>query len=259
MQLWWRFGWNFSDCSYGSHWSLLGFTCAIVIALAPGRVNAEEMQACSKRIMQAAKKELSIDAKSKVRSVACQRWMNDELVSIAYEPLGYVADDNVIVKLGIMDEKSGNMKARYEMSVPDGGGESVVQGSLRLDTRALLSRDGVLGFGLKIVAQNSVGCAEGGSDGQVMLFRLQGGNLSPLFNEPLTTHYFKYIEGAACTEPRRLDELSVEISMGKNSTNGVRDLELTFIRSGRAPTSGLVKWDGVRYPVEKINAVLRGF
>jgi hypothetical protein len=219
-------------------------------------------QRCDQSQIAALRQALSIPANAKLRASVCKA-MPDRapqlLVAIAYEPFDYKTNNQweLPIQIAIVDGNTHKLVASTKRSFTEDAARSIGMDSLWLDTaRYQLSKE-LRAFGLRINAENSASCADGGSDNELSLFVQEQRQLRAVLG-PLTMRRFYHdVEpcnaGAKSSASTTSWQLTIEVQRKHHS--GFADLILVERRSNAPVDSATstverrvrLRYDGSNY------------
>jgi hypothetical protein len=182
-------------------------------------------QRCDQSQITALRQALSIPANAKLRASVCKA-MPDQaprlLVAIAYEPFDYKTNNQweLPIQIAIVDGNTHKLVASTKRSFTEDAALSIGMDSLWLDTaRYQLSKE-LRAFGLRISAENSASCADGGSDNELTLFVQEQRQLRAVLG-PLTMRRFYHD-----VEPCSPQVMSVDAGSSPASTSWQLTIEV---------------------------------
>lgn len=182
------------------------------------------------------------------------------LVAVAYDA-GDDHEKSLIV--AVVDSTRNKVVADYRGRIDEDAATQVDSGSLWIDTAAYVLAPGVRAFGLDVTSGYMPNCGDGGTGAERSLFVQSGKHIRPVL-EGLTMSSWQFIqrgqdrcnEQVAANTPSIIERTTVTLSMGGQSSNGYRDLQVDVMsrRDGGKPQSRrsvhyTLHYDGKKYPV----------
>jgi hypothetical protein len=208
------------------------------------------------------------DAGSVVAS-ACQLWPLDNKSLLVAMAVDEGAESKKTLLVAVVDSKTGKAGARHRGIIEEDAVMAVNGGSLRIDTARYDLAPGRRAFGVDISSMLSgPRCAEGGLGPTRNLYLPDKTRLLPVL-EDLSLSHWTYIQGAetACSgreaskpeEEPVVETTSVSLSVDSATTNGLRDLLVTGMRTidNTKPRAGKpfrvrLKFDGRKYDASAV-------
>ncbi|AKJ30105.1 hypothetical protein [Caldimonas brevitalea] len=189
----------------------------------------------------------SVETGGRLVASICKSWPTNSSRTIAAFAYDGGVEYQKELLLAIVDARGDRVIASHRGAIAEGGASEVTSYSLKLDTARYTLSKTTRAFALRLHTFRDRCQYEGGFDGELTLYIVEGRTIRPILTE--TMSHWRYGDGNRCGgEDIPHVEANVVISVEPTSTNGFADLRLATRRNDKKKgVAARVKYNGDRY------------